>query len=62
MLHSSDVPVFPAPARPVWPSDRPLISQEEWQALLCQADALPWVEGADASDMPSAESVQRSLS
>ena len=39
MLHSSAVPVFPSPSRPVWPSERPLISDEEWQALLCHADA-----------------------
>ena len=62
MLHSSAVPVFPVPARPLWPSDRPLISHEEWQALLCQADALPWDKNADAGDMPDVASVQGSLS
>ena len=62
MLHSSAVPVFSAPVRPVWPSDRPLISDEEWQALLCHADALPTAERVDAIGMPDNAPAQGSLS
>lgn len=62
MLHSSAVPVFPSPSRPVWPSDRPLISDEEWQALLCLADAVQPLENVHAGDAPQAAHGKGSLS
>ncbi|WP_374356032.1 hypothetical protein [Limnohabitans sp.] len=41
MIRSSAVFMPSIPVRPVWPADRALLSDEEWQALLWPLDELP---------------------
>jgi hypothetical protein len=62
MLDSSVNPVFSSPARPVWPPELPLISDEEWQALLCPADAMPLACAVHAGEKPDSASEEGSLS
>jgi hypothetical protein len=41
MIRSSAVSMPSSPVQPVWPADRALLSDEEWQALLWPLDERP---------------------
>lgn len=47
---------------PAWPSERALISDEEWQALLCHADELQQLESVHLDDKWDVAFDQGSLS
>ena len=40
------------PAVPAWPSDRTLLSDEEWQALLWPQESQPASAGGEAGSAP----------
>jgi len=47
---------------PAWPSERVLISDQEWQALLCHADELQQLESSHLDDQWDVAFDQGSLS
>ena len=64
MLQPVAEPVAPEPRRPLpaLRADQALLSDEEWQALLCPSDAMPLACAVHAGEKPDSASEEGSLS